>query len=82
MAVRQTSPSPEMDSVKAKKTGESPYATIGDITKKVHALKKAFKAIEDHTLTAEQTNAKELHNFNLRMKKQELLTSTLQEMIS
>ena len=55
MAIRQTSPSPDVDSVKAKGklVNEGPYGTIGDITKKIHALKKAFKAIEDHALATE-----------------------------
>jgi hypothetical protein len=52
-AVRQTSPSPENNSPKGKAVAEGPYATIGDMTKKIHALKKAFKAIEDHTLASE-----------------------------
>lgn len=51
-AVRQTSISPEPEKGK-KTTADGPYATIGDITKKIHALKKAFRALEDHALAAD-----------------------------
>ncbi len=50
--------------------------------KKIHALKKGFKALKDGNDAQLQNQTKDIQGILLRMKKQEIVSQTLQDILN